>query len=160
MRNSALTMALVAAWAGLALWGGCRAGRHAQKPGQAPPVSEAQPPRMDVPPPTPAESVPSPPSEADSRETTEPPAEEFTYYCPDHPDQRSEVPAKCPICDKPMAADTQEAVEYYCPVHPEVVSDSPGVCEKQGCDGLPLKARLKKERPARGTGIPARRAAP
>ena len=63
----------------------------------------------------------------------------FTYVCPDHPDQKSDKPAKCPTCDKPMKADTTEPVEYFCPMHPEVVSSEPGVCEK--CGGMVLQAR-------------------
>jgi len=71
----------------------------------------------------------------------------FTYVCPDHPDQKSDKPAKCPTCDKPMKADTTEPVEYFCPMHPDVVQSEPGVCEK--CGGMVLQAR-----PAGGVAPP------
>jgi len=51
---------------------------------------------------------------------------QYTYVCAEHPDQTSDEPGKCPVCEKYMQADTEEEVEYYCPDHPEVVQDEPG----------------------------------
>lgn len=65
-------------------------------------------------------------------------AGEYTYVCPEHPDQTAEEPGKCPTCGAYMKADTEEEVEYYCPDHPEIVQDEPGEHE-----GTPLVARPK-----------------
>ncbi|MBM3501720.1 MAG: hypothetical protein FJX74_23955 [Armatimonadetes bacterium] len=72
----------------------------------------------------------------------------FTYVCPDHADQTSATPAKCPTCDKPMKADTTMPVEYSCPMHPEVVQSEPGECSK--CEG----GMLLPARPAGGAAPP------
>jgi hypothetical protein len=63
---------------------------------------------------------------------------EYTYVCPEHADQTSDEPEKCPVCEEYMKADTEEEVEYYCPDHPEIVQDEPGEHE-----GVFLKARPK-----------------
>lgn len=65
-------------------------------------------------------------------------AGEYTYVCPEHPDQTSHEPGKCPICEAYMEADTEDEVEYYCPDHPEFVQDEPGEHE-----GVALVARPK-----------------
>jgi hypothetical protein len=80
----------------------------------------------------PVEPLPVEPSD------TEPAAGEYTYVCPDHPDQTADEPGKCPVCGAYMKADTEEEVEYYCPDHPEFVQDEPGEHE-----GTPLVARPK-----------------
>ncbi len=67
-----------------------------------------------------------------------PAAGEYTYVCPDHPDQTADEPGKCPTCGAYMKADTDEEVEYYCPDQPEIVQDEPGEYE-----GIPLVARPK-----------------
>lgn len=51
---------------------------------------------------------------------------QYTYVCPDHPDQTSDEPGKCPVCEEYMRADTEEEVEYYCPDDPAIVQDEPG----------------------------------
>jgi membrane fusion protein, copper/silver efflux system len=59
------------------------------------------------------------------------------YYCPMHPDYRSDEPGQCPICgmnlvkmepaSRPAAEETVADV-YYCPMHPDYRSDRPGNC--------------------------------
>ena len=65
----------------------------------------------------------------------------LTYVCPDHADQKSDTPAKCPTCQKPMKADTTEPVEYFCPKHPDAAASEPGECQECG-DGTLLQARV------------------
>jgi len=90
---------------------------------------EAKPPLTGPVPPTGPVAPPVPPVEG-----------AFTYVCPEHADQTSPTPAKCPTCQKPMKADTTEPVEYFCPMHPEVVQSEPGECQK--CEGgMVLQAR-------------------
>ena len=63
---------------------------------------------------------------------------QYTYVCAEHPDQTSDEPGKCPVCEAYMEADTEDEVEYYCPDHPEFVQDEPGEHE-----GVALVARPK-----------------
>jgi membrane fusion protein, copper/silver efflux system len=57
------------------------------------------------------------------------------YYCPMHPQQRSDKPGNCPICSMKLVKmegaqntgnETKEV--YYCPMHPQQQSDKPGNC--------------------------------
>lgn len=58
------------------------------------------------------------------------------YYCPMHPQQRSDKPGDCPICsmklvklEKASDSSAEKAKEqYYCPMHPQQRSDKPGNC--------------------------------
>lgn len=74
------------------------------------------------------------------------------YYCPMHPEVRSNKPGKCPKCGmdlqpepsaapvpKPSAAVT--ASGFYCPMHPEVRSPRPGKCPKCGMDLQPVSRK-------------------
>jgi membrane fusion protein, copper/silver efflux system len=58
------------------------------------------------------------------------------YYCPMHPQQRSDKPGDCPICSMKLVRlekapeSTVETAkdQYYCPMHPQQRSDKPGNC--------------------------------
>jgi len=57
------------------------------------------------------------------------------YYCPMHPEVRSEKPDA--ICEKcggmklvPMPVEDNKKVVYICPMHPEVISAESGKCDK------------------------------
>jgi hypothetical protein len=109
MKRAAMVVVLLVVIAGVGLYASGCTHQEARSP-VAGPVGPTGPMRPDAP----------------------PVAGTFTYVCPDHADQTSSTPAKCPICGKPMKADTSEPVEYFCPTHPDVVQPEPGECPKCG----------------------------
>jgi hypothetical protein len=120
MKRAAIVAVLLVVIVGVGLWmAGC------SRKTQAPPTTGVTGPGP-APPPGPGGA---------------PTAGAFTYVCPDHPDQKSPTPAKCPTCGKPMKADTTDPVEYVCPMHPDEVKSEPGECGK--C-GMLLEARPSK----------------
>ena len=65
------------------------------------------------------------------------PQEKAVYFCPMHPDYKSDKPADCPICNmslvklETMAGEgggSESKAVYYCPMHPDYKSDKPGDC--------------------------------
>jgi multidrug efflux pump subunit AcrA (membrane-fusion protein) len=75
------------------------------------------------------------------------------YYCPMHPDYKSDKPGDCPICNMTLVrletkAEREKVAEskdvYYCPMHPDYKSDKPGDCP---ICGMRLVERKVKEAP-------------
>jgi len=72
-------------------------------------------------------------------ETQAPQTQKDEYYCPMHPQQKSDKPGNCPICSMKLVkletapeqagqTATSGEEEYYCPMHPQQRSDEPGSC--------------------------------
>ncbi|MCS6806534.1 MAG: efflux RND transporter periplasmic adaptor subunit [Acidobacteriota bacterium] len=58
------------------------------------------------------------------------------WYCPMHPDYRTDKPGDCPVCNmalvkaEPQQRTTEQAQQevWYCPMHPDYTSERPGDC--------------------------------
>jgi hypothetical protein len=66
------------------------------------------------------------------------------YVCPEHPEQLSEQPGRCPLDQReleprPLAANQRLA--WWCPMHPRVTADRPGATCPD-CNGMTLVPRV------------------
>ena len=74
------------------------------------------------------------------------------YTCPMHPDVVSDMPGKCPKCNKQLMVDRRGSKQanfvYTCSMHPDVTSDKPGKCPKCGMEMVkkgPAATKAKKD---------------
>ena len=77
------------------------------------------------------------------------------YYCPMHPDYKSEKPGDCPICNMSLVkleqkAQAAEKPVFYCPMHPDYKSEKPGDCPI--CNMSLVKLEQKAQPQAGGNG--------
>jgi hypothetical protein len=72
------------------------------------------------------------------------------YVCPDHPDDPTTKPGRCPIdrkqCDFRPLSDF-ERLRWWCPMHPNVTADQAGASCK-ACGGMILVPKVISYRPA------------
>jgi Cu(I)/Ag(I) efflux system membrane fusion protein len=72
------------------------------------------------------------------------------YYCPMHPEVRSDkADATCAKCGGmklvPMPAEDNKKITYTCVMHPEIRQDKPGNCPKCGMTLVPEKSAEEKK---------------
>jgi hypothetical protein len=72
----------------------------------------------------------------------------LTYSCSMHPQYVSNVPAKCPVCNRDLILSKKEQMKaevvklYTCPMD-KVISTQPGKCPKCGKDMVEFKPKKK-----------------
>jgi len=82
---------------------------------------------------------------------TEPAQAKEVYYCPMHPDYKSDKPGHCPICnmtlvkleptaETAMPSGERKILYWQDPMHPQYTSDKPGKAPDCGMDLVPVYA--------------------